>query len=55
MQRLNENALEEAFDDAFRIALSERHAMRTDKDAPGIAIEDFAAELGIVLGEDDEN
>jgi hypothetical protein len=47
--------IEEAADDAFCIALSDRHSQREDKNTPGIPLEDFAAELGIVLGEDDED
>ena len=47
--------IDEAADDVFCIALAERHANREDKDEPGIPLEDLAAELGIVLGEDDEN
>jgi len=47
--------IDEAADDAFCIALSERHAKRDDKDDKGIPLEKFAAELGIVLGEEDEN
>ena len=55
LQHLDEYDLEEVLDDAFCIALAERHGQRSDKDDPGIPIEDLAEELGIVLGEDDEN
>ena len=56
LKKLYDEELEEALDDAFCIALAERHELREDKDDPGILLEDFAAELGIVLGEeDDEN
>ena len=47
--------IDEAADDAFCLALSDRHAAREDKDEPGIPIEALAQELGIVLGEDDED
>ena len=47
--------VDEAADDAFCLALAERHDRREDKDEPGIAIEDFAAQLGITLGYDDES
>ena len=47
--------IDEAADDAFCLALSDRHAARSDKDDPGIPIETLAAELGIALGEEDED
>jgi len=47
--------IDEAADDAFCIALAERHDQREDKEESGIAIEEFAAQLGIMLGDDDES
>lgn len=44
--------VDEAADDAFCVALAERHEKREDKDEPGIPIEVLAAELGITLGDD---
>ena len=37
--------MDEAADDAFCLALAERHDQRDDKDEPGIAIEDFIKEI----------
>jgi len=45
--------IEDAIDDAFCLALAERHSQRPDKNEPGVLLENFASELGIVLGEDD--
>jgi len=47
--------IDEMLDDAFCSALTERYDAREDKDEAGIPIEDLAAELGIVLGEEDED
>ena len=47
--------MDDAADDAFCIALAERHEMREDKDEPGISLDDFAAQLGVVLCEEDED
>jgi len=55
LAKLLERLVEEALDDAFCISLAERHSLRPDKDEPGISLESFAAELGIVLGEEHEN
>jgi hypothetical protein len=55
LKRLQDDETEEELDMAFCVALAERHDKREDKDAPGIPIEDLATELGIVLGEDDED
>jgi len=46
---------DEIYDEAFCIALAERSKASEDYDEPGVSIESFAAELGIVLGEDDED
>jgi len=55
---LLENAyqmIDEMLDDAFCIALAERYDAREDKGEPSIPIEALAEELGIVLGEEDED
>jgi hypothetical protein len=41
--------IDEAMDDAFCVALAERHAARPDCDEPGLPIEAFAAQLGVPL------
>lgn len=45
--------IDEELDDAFCLALLERHEQIPDRDEPGIPIEEAAARLGIVLGEDE--
>ena len=55
LKRLYDEELEEAMDDAFCIALAERYDARANKDERGIPIEDLAAELGIVLGDENED
>ena len=47
--------VEEAADDAFCVALAERHDKRKDKNAPGMDIEDFADMLGITLSDDGDD
>jgi len=37
--------IDDAADDAFCLALAERHERRKDKNEPGIPIEELAAEL----------
>ena len=48
--------IEEAMDEAFCAAMSDRHANREDKNEPGIPLETFAAELGFTMEDlSDEN
>ena len=50
------NMIEEAMDEAFCAAMSDRHASREDKNEPGIPLETFAAELGFTIEDlSDEN
>ena len=41
--------IDEAIDEAFCAAMSDRHSNREDKDEPGIPLEAFAEELGFTL------